>query len=172
MNCVCSVSGEYCLEFLAPLQSSFSYSWFYDPIIIFFPSVLVKGSSGSHYTQILISGLSLFLGKSRSHHRYMLVKISYPTKQGMGFLASVPLTQFNAGSVQCGLWRLYEFLGVCVCVRSRVGEREDFRRLEGRLHSQSMMDSSCGTVEINANRSTQRIINKVRGEVEKLSCLC
>ena len=61
------MSGECCQEFLASLWGAYSYSCFYDPITIFFPSVLVKGLSGSHYTQILISRLSLFhLGKSTS----------------------------------------------------------------------------------------------------------
>lgn len=43
----CSVSGEYCQKILASLWGVL-HSCFYDPITIFFPSVLVKGLSGSH----------------------------------------------------------------------------------------------------------------------------
>ena len=53
---------------------------------------------------------------------------------------------------------------ICVYVFEEQGGKEDFRRLEGMLHPKWMIGSSCGTGEINLNKSTQRRINKVFGE--------
>lgn len=44
-------------------------------------------------------------------------------------------------------------LSVCVCVKEK-GRKEGFRKFVWMLHSKSVIDSSCGTMEINLNKST------------------